>query len=122
MSKPDYNPNLPDSPRVGGAIRVCGERGLVAFCVECQDWEPINYATGGATCDTCGTRFPPGPRYKKPSPVDPEQQAQYDDEPQTCPVCDGLGCSPELGCMLERNERYRQEVDDDLRRHGEPPL
>jgi len=73
--------DFPDSPPVGGAIRVCGERGFVAFCRHCQDWESISItptyvkepgfanpiATGGrnASCGTCDTEFPRGPSYKK---------------------------------------------------------
>jgi len=70
--------DLPDSPPVGGTVRVCGERGLVAFCVKCQDWEPVylrekrwsgNGGGGlvqfnGAECLTCDTEFPRGPSYK----------------------------------------------------------
>ena len=94
--------SFPDSPSVGGAIRVCGERGFTAFCVPCQDWEPIDIAdivhwipdgtnkqrlgpTGKkvANCATCSTKFPPGPSYKKKQVEPPVPEALFKKDEET---------------------------------------
>lgn len=49
----------------------------------------------------------------------------YDEfEPRHCNICDAVGHGYPGGgpCPLEVNDRYRDEVDADLREHGEAGL
>lgn len=49
-----------------GSVRVCGKRGLVVWCPNCQEWERFTTARSGITrCVCCRKELAEIPRYQK---------------------------------------------------------
>jgi len=53
-------------------VRVCGRRGLVTFCAQCEDWRPIISASDPPQwgCGECKTIFPEVETYEATKPVE----------------------------------------------------
>ena len=87
-------------------VKVCGEKGLVTYCVRCQDWEPFVTELGGpATCLACGQRLPKVEKYANPEPEG--------EPPKSCEDCDGSGIfdTADPGCPPPEGRRFVERCD-----------
>jgi hypothetical protein len=83
---------------VSGAVKVCGQRGLLTFCHVCKDWEPFDttpkrFVTGrvtreefGSWCRSCGNRLLEVAKLR----------SEEDEKPEPCNYAEGRAVCMEV--------------------------